>query len=219
LMAVPVGSWPNANAANSSLRRAPPPRFFVCGRAPYQAPHAAPCGPARPNVAPCCPGPMRPHTPAPCGPMRPHAPGFSARTPVPGRGTGTGSAAQNQKAFRSSPSFRLTSELHLVLAIERAGCLCALCYTRPKPAPKSEVGITCCLQHVAVAGSMVRAFKQCPVSLSTPSALLQPENRQVVKIRAACGALACSQHLLLPISTSVSRPLLPVVQYSLLRCR
>jgi hypothetical protein len=66
-MAVPVGCWPNANAADIS-RPAPFlsffPRLFFFGRAPCQAP----CGPMRPHAAPC--NPMRPRA-TPCGPMRP----------------------------------------------------------------------------------------------------------------------------------------------------
>jgi hypothetical protein len=54
-MAVPVGCWPNANAANSSR----PCAFFsffsglFFGRAPCEAPCEAPCGPMRPHAAPC----------------------------------------------------------------------------------------------------------------------------------------------------------------------
>jgi hypothetical protein len=79
-MAVLVGCWPNANAADIS-RPAPFlsffPRLFFFGRAPCQAP----CGPMRPHAAPC--NPMRPHAApaaAPCGPTH-HTPGFSAGTP------------------------------------------------------------------------------------------------------------------------------------------
>jgi hypothetical protein len=79
-MAVLVGCWPNANAANSSRPRAF--SFFIfrvicwTGR-----PGAARCGPMWPHATSC--DPMRPHA-APCGPMHlwPHAPGFSARAPV-----------------------------------------------------------------------------------------------------------------------------------------
>ena len=68
MMAVPVGCWPNANAANSSRPRA----FFsffsglFFGR-PHAKPHAAPCGPMA--AAPC--GPM--HRSFPPGPLGPWA--------------------------------------------------------------------------------------------------------------------------------------------------
>jgi hypothetical protein len=85
LMAVPVGCWPNANAANSSRPRAffffLPRLFFWTGPMP-----GAPCGPARPGArpgaTPCGPSPshmIRPHAP-PCGPMQ-HATPCAAPLP------------------------------------------------------------------------------------------------------------------------------------------
>jgi hypothetical protein len=90
-MAVPVGCWPNANAANISRPRAffflsSPGRFFVLDGAPHASHHAARCGPVRPGAAPF--GPMRPH--APCNPMH-RGPGFPAGAPTgQGRRAGQG---------------------------------------------------------------------------------------------------------------------------------
>jgi hypothetical protein len=74
-MAVAVGCWPNANAANSSR---PCACFFLPRTICFyflDGPHAtlnyatcqAPCGPVRPHAAP-----LRAHA-APCGSMQPHA--------------------------------------------------------------------------------------------------------------------------------------------------
>jgi hypothetical protein len=79
--AVPVGCWPNANAANSSRPRA---FFFFLPRASLlfvfwtsdgprdaRCQCQAPCGPVRPQIRPHAPCNPEPHAApaAPCGPM------------------------------------------------------------------------------------------------------------------------------------------------------